>query len=67
MPEERDISGKELLQDELTPNPEIIRGVIDEQEVIKDTIMPGAELFPTAPPPQPQQPAPENKDGGDKK
>lgn len=67
MPAERDKSGEELIQSELTPNPEIIRGVIDEQEVVKDTITPGAELFPVSRPSQPQAPAPESKKGNEKK
>ena len=45
---------------------EVIRGVPDTRDVLTESITPKSEL-PPAPPSQPQQPAPENKGGGDKK
>lgn len=65
MPKEQDIPGDGIIQDGLMPKAEI-PPANTEGEIINFGLTPRAEI-PPAPAPQPQQPAPESKAGGDKK
>ena len=66
MPKEQDRERESLVPSESTSSDEVIRGIPDGEEVLEYGMTPEAELFPT-PPSEIQSPAPESKDGGDKK
>ena len=65
MPKEQGNDRAMLILNGLMPGAEI-PPMNTEGEVVSDGLTPRAEI-PPAPPPQPQQPAPEGKAGGDKK